>query len=341
MKMIQHKLKLDKYTRWRKQAEIFRLSTEARIRLEWIIQLEQGESINTICKRFGIHRATVYKWKNRFKDYRIKNLESIKKDPRTKRSRSFCPIKDMRVKELRRQYPYYGKEKIKVLYKGIYQEEITSWYIQRVIQTYNLYEPKRGKKWANSHKKKGKARVRITSWKEDINKFGLLLHLDTVEIRIKGEKRYILTAIDSYTRIAYAYAYTNHSSASARDFLRRLNYLFGGNIQNIHTDNGTEFAGYFEKELENLNLKHWYSRVRVSKDNAKCERFNRTLQDEIFMSPRLYMSSNIHTLNAILHIWLMEYLTIRPHSSLNNLTPLSFLSNLSTIISSSTSDLLY
>jgi len=39
----------------------------------------------------------------------------------------------------------------------------------------------------------------------------------------------------------------------------------------IHTNNGTEFAGYFEKEINDLGLKHWYSRVRVSKDNSKCD----------------------------------------------------------------------
>lgn len=337
IKQIQLK---SKYARWRIQADKVNLSTKARLRLEWLIQLDQGEKVSIICSKFGINRSTLYKWKNRFEPHRILSLESKTKEPKTKRTRSFSPIKDMRVKSLRKDYPYYGKEKLKVLYQRIYQEKISSWYIQRVIQLYNLYTPRRGKKWVNSTKKRGSNRVRITKWKDDINKFGLLIHLDTVEIRINGEKRYILTAVDSYTRVAYVYAYRNHSSNSAKDFLMRLYYIFGKNIKNIHTDNGTEFAGYFENAIQSFGLKHWYSRVRVSKDNAKCERFNRTLQDEIYMSPRLGLSCNIDELNVILSLWLNEYLSIRPHASLDYLTPLEFLDLsspfLSTIMSSRT-----
>jgi len=258
VKQIQLK---SKYDRWRLQAN--NLSTQARLRLEWLIQLDQGEKVSIICSKFGIHRSTLYKWKNRFKPFNISSLESKNKSLKTKRTRSFCPIKDMRVKLLRKEYPYYGKRKLKVLYERKHKENITLWYIQRVIQEYNLYPPRRGKKWANTNKKRGSNRVRITKWKGDINQFGLLLHLDTVEMRVKDKKIYILTSVDSYTRVAYVHAYKNHSSKSARDFLMRLNYLFGENIKNIHTDNGTEFAGYFEKEINNLGLKHWYSRVRV------------------------------------------------------------------------------
>jgi hypothetical protein len=54
------------------------------------------------------------------------------------------------------------------------------------------------------------------------------------------------------------------------------------------------------------------------------------------MSPRLFLSSNIYELNAILFSWLIEYLSVRPHTSLNYLTPLQFLGSMSTISSSYT-----
>lgn len=326
----------DKYTRWRKQAKLVSLSPEGTMRLEWMIQYSQGNRIVDICKRFGIHRATFYKWKQRFKEYSVASLETYTQCPKTFRIRSFSPEKDQRVITLRKQYPYYGKEKIKILYIRIYQEDISSWYIQRVIQSYELYPPRRGHKHTTKLIRKRNPRKRITQFKEPISSFGLLLHLDTVEVRIQGKKRYILTAIDSYTRVAFVYAYTNHSSASAKDFLLKLYEIFDGQISHIHTDNGSEFAGYFEQAIKSLGLTHWYSRVRVSKDNAICERFNRTVQDEIFMSPRLFLSSNIYELNVILSSWLIEYLSVRPHTSLNYLTPLQFLDSMSTISSSHT-----
>ena len=326
----------DKYSRWRKQAKLVSLSLEGIMRLEWMIQYSQGERVTDICKRFGIHRATFYKWKNRFEESKISSLETRSQCPKTFRTRSFSAEKDQRVITLRKQYSYYGKEKIKVLYTRIYQEDISSWYIQRVIQTYELYPPRRGHKGTTQVLRKRSPRKRITEWKEDISSFGLLLHLDTVEVRIQGKKRYILTAVDSYTRVAFVYAYTNHSSASAKDFLVKLYEIFGGNISHIHTDNGSEFAGYFHQALKSFGVDHWYSRVRVSTDNAKCERFNRTIQDEMHMSPHYLWYSDIYKLNDTLGTWLLEYLSVRPHYSLDYLTPLQFLDKVSTISSSHT-----
>jgi len=155
--------------------------------------------------------------------------------------------------------------------------------------------------------------------------------LDTIELRINGQPRYVITAVDSFTRIAFAYAYNYHSSLTAQDFLFKLHHFFGESLVHIHTDNGSEFAGAFDHALKSLNLKHWFSRVRTCNDNAKCERFNRTLQDELTLKSGY--PKNIFKFNAILMQWLFEYLSIRPHQSLNYLTPLQFLS---TISSSST-----
>ncbi len=333
---IQKKELLDKYSRWRKQAEVRKLSTEARLRLEWMIQLDQGKSVQRICADFGISRSALYKWKKRFVSTHISSLESHARRPHSVRSRRATAHQDERVIALRKHYPYYGKEKLKVVYQRIYQEKITSWYIQRVIQTYKLYPAKRKGKGTTQISRKRTPRKRITHFTEEKTSFGLLLHLDTIEVRIQGKKRYILTAVDSFTRVGFAYAYTNHSSASAKDFLLKLYEIFEGNIQHIHTDNGSEFAGYFERAIQKLELTHWYSRVRVSKDNAKCERLNRTLQDEISMSPHYGWSSDIQALNATLGEWLLEYLYIRPHASLSYDTPLQFLDKVSTMSSSRT-----
>ncbi len=53
-----------------------------------------------------------------------------------------------------------------------------------------------------------------------------------------------------------------------------------GKIENIQTDNGSEFKKYFEQGCNKLNLNHYYSRVRTPRDNPDIERFNRTLQEE-------------------------------------------------------------
>jgi transposase InsO family protein len=43
---------------------------------------------------------------------------------------------------------------------------------------------------------------------------------------------------------------------------------------NIQTDNGSEFHRHFEAAFQQLNLKHYWSRIKTPKDNAVNERFN-------------------------------------------------------------------
>ena len=120
MNIIPNNSVKDKYTRWRKQAKLVSLSPEGTIRLEWIIQYYQGSSISSIAKNFGINRSTIYKWKKRFREDHMQSLESISTESHTKRTGSFCPIKDNRIISLRKQYPYYGKMKLQVLCTRIY-----------------------------------------------------------------------------------------------------------------------------------------------------------------------------------------------------------------------------
>jgi IS30 family transposase len=57
----------------------------------------------------------------------------------------------------------------------------------------------------------------------------------------------VLTAIDRYSRFAFARMYTTHSSKTAADFLRRLYLLMDEKIIHVQTDNGSEFHLLFEK----------------------------------------------------------------------------------------------
>lgn len=74
--------------------------------------------------------------------------------------------------------------------------------------------------------------------------------------------------------------YKNKSSLSTFDFLMRLSLLVDGKIAAILSDNGSEFAKYFEEACKRLKITHIYTRVKTPKDNAVDERFNRTLQEE-------------------------------------------------------------
>lgn len=85
---------------------------------------------------------------------------------------------------------------------------------------------------------------------------------------LAGGYRYLLTAIDEVSKIAFARLYTTHSSKQAKDFLERLMYLTDKRVINLHHDNGSEFKDHFERACEQLHLPQWLSRPHTPKD--KC-----------------------------------------------------------------------
>ncbi len=81
--------------------------------------------------------------------------------------------------------------------------------------------------------------------------------------------------------------YSTKSSKNAQDFLKRLYYVYHGKIENLQTDNGSEFQGYFEKTIQQFpkKIQRYFSRPRTPKDNSVNENFNGTLQREFVNLP--------------------------------------------------------
>jgi len=77
---------------------------------------------------------------------------------------------------------------------------------------------------------------------------------------------------------------------------------------------------YYPNEL---GIQQIFSRARTPKDNPALERFNWTIQDE-WLSQSLYGLDDIPLVNHDLTTWLIEYNNIRPHKSLDYLTPVEY-----------------
>jgi len=116
--------------------------------------------------------------------------------------------------------------------------------------------------------------------------------------------------------------YATKSSRNAADFLRRLHLLLEGDIQNLTRDNGSEFAGMFDRALSDLKISGWYSRVRTPTDNPVDERFNRTLDEEFIQMGN--MTADIGLFNRKLTAWLIEYNFKRPHQALHYAVPVEY-----------------
>ena len=317
-----------KYELWRGAANLLSFRVHERLRVEWMVfyYTVGKENATLTAEHFDTSRKTFHKWLSRFKDSRfdVRSLVDQSRDPQHRRKWEVTVVQEDRISQLRKRYPYYGKKKLKVLYDKEYSEEISTWKIERVVRKHKLYLDKQ--KAEKIARKRTRARQRPKKRITQLVKEGrpcFLFQLDTIVIYWGNVKRYILTAVDHVTRLGYASMYKNKSSRSAADFLYRLRYLVGQPIENLQTDNGSEFAGEFERAVASLGIQRYFSRVKTPKDDPEIERFNQTLEYEWLYNSNL--SLDPEELNPRLTEWLIEYNLHRPHQSLAYLTPLEYI----------------
>src|SRR3972149_6570006 len=315
----------NKYTRLRGVAEKLALSSPARQKLEWIIfyQTVGRRNASYVAKYFGITRKTLHKWLKRFDEGNLRTLEESSRAPIKRRAWEVSLKEEERVIALRKKTKCkYGKKKLKKLYHDEYQENISTWKIERVVRRHNLYREKQVRKEYTKTKRDKKRKVLIYDI-EKKNDFGFLWHIDAIIIWWYGTRRVFFTAIEDTTKIAFARVYKTNSSTFSKDFLLRLVYLADGRVNYIHSDNGAEFEGSFSEACGDLNVTQIYSRPHTPKDNPSLERFNWTIQDE-WLSLSETGLDDIERANKDLTNWLIEYNNVRPHQTLDYQTPLAY-----------------
>jgi transposase InsO family protein len=110
---------------------------------------------------------------------------------------------------------------------------------------------------------------------------GALIQLDTIHIVLpEGNRMYVYTLIDLYSRWAYAEVAGKIGAEPSVGFINRAQKIAPFKFKMIQTDHGSEFSLWFTHGLWTAGLAHRHSRVRQSNDNAHIERFNRTIQEE-------------------------------------------------------------
>ncbi|MCW5943046.1 MAG: transposase family protein, partial [Fimbriimonadaceae bacterium] len=296
---------------------------EIELRLEVIKFYDEfGEKATR--KAFKVARSTVFLWKQKLKAShgKLYILANLSRKPHTARRMLVEEETYIYIKNLRQQYPRLGKEKIARLLKAERSKNpniqlLSPSAVGKLIRRNNwfLYLGERRK---NKSIRPDKQRV----FGYPIQQAGDLMRIDTVVRFDHGVKRYILTAIDPVTKFAFAETYKSHSSRSAAKFFQDLHQVTPYLIRAVQTDNGSEFLGQFDKELEKRGIVHFFSYPRSPKQNAHIERFNRTLQEE-FVDANTQDLPNLPTFNNKLITYLLFYNTERPHQALKYQSPMA------------------
>ncbi len=293
------------------------------------------------CRRRGVSRTQFYEWKRRFQTH---GLEGLRDMPPIVKHHPFTTPPEVveRIKELALLYPSRGCGYLESLLEAE-GRSVSKVTIQKILDEHGL--GKRYDRWLALEKQNAEQPIELSAeqiaflekqnpqFRErhvESSKPGELLNQDTFYVgRLKGVgKVYLHAVVDTCSSHAFGFLHTNKKPEAAvavvhNDVLPFYKKL-GLKVENILTDNGTEFKGTdlhpFEVYLELNDIKHRTSRIRRPQTNGFIERFNRTVLDEFFRVVfREKAFESVADLQNDLDKWLAFYNTERPHQGYRNM----------------------
>jgi len=281
---------------------------------------------------FGVSRRTLYSWKRaRVKsDGTLESLNPVSRAPKTRRKRLWPEKITSEIRRIREEHPNLGKEKIHPFLKIFCDERTLVCPSVRTIGRIIADTPDKMRIFPQKVRHNGTVVVRkrrkVTRKPQGFKatRPGECLAFDTVERIIHGSRRYVVTAVDLYSRFSLAFATTSHASKAASEFFSAIKTLFPYKIDYVLTDNGSEFMKHFDTAVREACNDHWHTYPKTPKMNAHCERFNRTIQEE-FVDYHTPLLLDPPSFNLKLADYLIWYNGQRPHHSLKLKSPVQFL----------------
>ncbi len=306
------------------------LTPEGRRRMVGCV-LEQGWSVTVTAERFQVDAKTVRKWRDRFLAEGVCGLLDRSSRPHHSPNRTRRRLR-RRVIRLRKQRRW-GADHIG------FEVGLAASTVHNILCGAGLGRLDRGDRATN--KPPPRRYQRDTP--------GELIHVDIKKLAgipdgggwrtrgrgYYGEKstrsryagyRYIHTAIDDRTRIAYSEILDDEKAATAAGFWRRAATWYvsiGITPQRVITDNGGCYkSGLWHRACAATGTQVKKTRPRRPQTNGKVERFHRILLEEwAYIRPWTSESQRHHAYDGFIHF----YNHHRSHGALGWATPTSIL----------------
>ena len=279
---------------------------------------------------FKVSRSTLYRWQKNLKE-KNGQLEGLNKQStasKNKRKRIIPKAVEDFILNERKFDPHLSKDKLAILMAEDKVANLSPSTVGRMLNDLKkrgiLPKTTKLSYYANSDSFREQAKIKRKKLRSKGHE-GALVKADSIVRFHNGIKRYIVTALDREKKFAFAYAYKNHSSDAATDFMKKFKSVAPVSLTHVQTDNGSEFAKHFEVYLEKNNIVHFHTYPRCPKQNSEIERFNRTLSDAFIKQNRQLLAYDIDAFNDALMNWLLWYNTRRPHWSLGLISPLRYI----------------
>src|SRR3990167_9466122 len=283
---------------------------------------DHGKNASLTARHFGIGRMSLYRWLKRFHGQGITGFNEQSRRPKNLRKPATPWNISKRTVELRKQYPAWSKHKLRVLLKreGIMVSTST---IGRILKRKGLINRKKSAKRKNAALRPKARFPRGMS----ISAAGDMVQMDTKYIMLPGGKKYYqFTAIDVLSKQRVLRVYASQSSRNGALFLQECLASFPFLVKAVQTDNGAPFLKEFEKKCQELGLPHYFIYPRSPKQNSYVEISHGADEREFYQQGNVHLF--LETMRAKLKEWETTWNTVRPHASLNYLTPQEYLEKL-------------
>ena len=306
------------------------LSKKAKQKLKWMDFYEShNRNARLTCRHFGISPDVFYRWKRRYKPGYLLTLEDnmANRRPKSVRTPQTSYITVQRLKQLREQYPRWGKKKLHVLMTNegfVLSQASVGRTLTRLRAAGKLIEPA-----VVTARLVGKKRRSISNrpyakcrdWDYIPKQPGDLAQIDTLHVRTEyGQHRYQFTAQDYISKFTARSVATTVASSSAANVLEALEDRLPITVKAIQVDGGSEFMAVFESVCQQRGITLYVLPPKSPKLNGLVERMNRTSREEIY-DLGLHEQTNITEHNQLLKDQDYIYNYIRPHEALGLLTP--------------------
>ena len=292
----------------------------------WQALRDQGLSAEAASEAVGVSRATLYRWMSRLREHGPLGLEYRSRRPKRSRQPSWSPETARAVLELRERYPRWGKEKLQLLLtRDGWQVSVST--VGRILGALKrsgvLREPPRTRVSARRRARPRPYGVRKPK-EYQAREPGDIVQIDTLDVRpLPGVILKHFTARDVVSRWDVLEVHTRATSASAARFLDSVERRLPFPLKAIQVDGGSEFQAHFESACQERGIKLFVLPPRSPKLNGHVERAQRTHTEEFY---ELYDGDlEIEPLNRALLGQERVYNTVRPHHSLDRLTPSEYL----------------
>jgi transposase InsO family protein len=281
-------------------------------RLEFVrLAMQEGNNRRELCRRFGIHPSTGYKWLSRF-DGDKAELTDRSRRPRTSPERTPDCI-EAKVLSVRDAHPVWGARKIArcLEREGVTAPALST--IHEILKRNNRIVPPVGGAPASQRFEKPAPNL---LWQMDFKGW---VRLDD------GTRCHPLTIIDDHSRyVPCLKACSDQKNPTVQAHLKTTFERYGL-PDALFVDNGTPWGDSSGRHWTRLRvwlLKHGvdviYSRPYHPQGRGKNERFHRTLNAEVFSFKRF---TDIPKVQRAFDAWREVYNFERPHEALGQNVP--------------------